>query len=259
MEHGQGAGEAAAGQSSSATSEPERVIPLDLEHLERHRIVAFNKHNLISSVFDLLRTQVLHKMKANNWRTLAVVSPTEASGKTVLAINLSMSIAHLLERSALLVDFDFRRPSVLRYLGTQSEKSLHQYLHGQCTLDEVLIHPQLPRFSVLGNREPVANPAELLGSSRTENFLQELREQNEERIVLIDLPPLISADDALAVLPRIDCAIMVVANGLSSEQEVRDSLRIVRQMSSTQLLGTVLNKSRDEQIRNPYGYTGEGA
>jgi hypothetical protein len=87
-----------------------KVVPLRAEHLERHRIVAYNKNSNMNWAFDLLRTQVLQTMEENGWRTLAITSPTPAAGKTVLAINLAMSIAHHTNKTALLVDFDLRRP-----------------------------------------------------------------------------------------------------------------------------------------------------
>lgn len=46
-----------------------RVVKLQMEHLEKNRIVAFNKNNAMSMNIDLLRTQVLQKMKENGWRT----------------------------------------------------------------------------------------------------------------------------------------------------------------------------------------------
>jgi Mrp family chromosome partitioning ATPase len=72
-----------------------------------------------------------------------------------------------------------------------------------------------------------------------QRLIKEIRERYEERIVIFDLPPLLNADDAMAVLPQIDCVLMVVANGMSSSREIEDSLR---QLPATNLLGTVLNK-----------------
>ncbi|MEG1342863.1 MAG: protein tyrosine kinase, partial [Pseudomonas sp.] len=124
--------------SSPPTEQPEvpgqfdyvqtRVVPLRAEHLERNRIVAYNKNSNLSSSFDLLRTQVLQSMEENGWRTLAITSPTPEAGKTVLAINLAMSIAHHTTKTALLVDFDLRRPRVGASLGLSMEKSLNELL-----------------------------------------------------------------------------------------------------------------------------------
>src|SRR5664279_1115032 len=113
-----------------------RVVKLRKEHLEKNRIVAFNKNDPKSMSFDLLRTHVLQKMEEKGWRTLAITSPTPESGKTVVAINLAMSIAQQTNKKSMLVDFDLRRPKVGIYLGIPMEKSLNDLLDGTAELKD---------------------------------------------------------------------------------------------------------------------------
>ena len=199
------------------------VIKLDMAHLERHRIVAHQKLHPASWAFDFLRTQVLQKMDENGWRTLAITSPTMESGKTVVAINLAIGIAQQTNRTSLLVDFDLRRPRVASSLGLQREVSLNQVLTGPSS-------------------------AEVLGSSRVAALMDELREHYEDRIVVVDLPPVLAADDVLALLPRVDCVLMVVGNGVSTKKEIEESMN---RLAKFQLLGVVLNKD-DAPVRNSY-------
>jgi protein-tyrosine kinase len=75
-----------------------------------------------------------------------------------------------------------------------------------------------------------------------------LRDRYKERIVIFDLPPLLNVDDAISVLPNIDCALMVVGNGMVTKHDMDESLR---HLHSTHLLGVVLNKAEVQQ-RNQY-------
>lgn len=225
-----------------------KVVPLSAEHLERNRIIAYNKNASQGRAFDLLRTQVLKAMEDNGWRTLAITSPSAEAGKSVLAINLAMSIAHYTTKTALLVDFDLRRPKIGSYLGLPMERSLNDLLAGEAQLQEVLVNPALPRFVVLPTREPVSHSTEVLSSPRVASLINDLRERYESRIVIFDLPPLLSSDDAIAVLPKIDCVLMVVANGMSSRKEIEDSLH---HLPASNLIGTVLNKA-EGQASNYY-------
>ncbi len=220
-----------------------QVVPLRAEHLERNRIVAYNKNSNMGWAFDLLRTQVLKIMEDNGWRTLAITSPTPEAGKTVLAINLAMSIAHYTTKTALLVDFDLRRPSVGAYLDLPMAKSLNDLLAGEAELQEVLVNPTLPRFVVLPTRKAFSHSTEMLSSPKVGNLISELRERYESRIVIFDLPPLLSSDDAITVLPKFDCVLLVVANGMNSKKEIEDSLH---HLGSANLIGTVLNKAEPE-------------
>jgi protein-tyrosine kinase len=168
-----------------------------------------------------------------------------------VAINLAISIAQHAEKSALLVDFDLRHPSVANYLGLDLEISLTDMLEGKCELSDILVNPGIPRLVVMAAHRPLANSAEILASSRVQRLIKEIRERYEERIVIFDLPPLLNADDAMAVLPQIDCVLMVVANGMSSNREIEDSLR---QLPATNLLGTVLNKVQGGSQSYDYYY-----
>ncbi|MEE1865980.1 MULTISPECIES: CpsD/CapB family tyrosine-protein kinase [Pseudomonas] len=225
-----------------------KVVPLRADHLERNRIVAFNKNSNMSSSFDLLRTQVLQAMEENGWRTLAITSPTPEAGKTVLAINLAMSIAHHTTKTALLVDFDLRRPRVGASLGLPMEKSLNELLAHEAWLEEVMVNPTLPRFVVLPTREPIAHSTEMLSSPKVSNLISELRDRYESRICIFDLPPLLSSDDAITILPKFDCVLLVVANGDNNKKEIEDCMY---HLATANLIGAVLNKA-DTQVRSYY-------
>src|SRR4030065_2845194 len=105
-------------------------------------------------------------MEENDWRTLAITAPTPQAGKTVVAINLAMSIAQQTNKSAMLVDFDLRRPKVGSYLGIPMEKSLNDLLDGTAELSDVLVNPGIPRLGGLATQNPVKKSSETLSSKK---------------------------------------------------------------------------------------------
>lgn len=226
-----------------------KVAHLDKECLARNRIIAFNKADPLSISFDILRTQVLSRMEENGWRTVAVTSPVPECGKSVLSINLALSIAQHTSKTAMLVDFDLRRPRISNYLGLKLDKSLNDVLEGSEMLSSALINPDIPRMVVLPTARPFQRPSETLSSSKTKALINDLRERYQDRVVLFDLSPLLSADDVMTVLPHIDCVLMVVGNGMVTTSQMNDSLR---QLQGAKLLGVVLNKS--VQNNNNYYY-----
>jgi len=224
------------------------VVALDPMHLEHHRVIAQQKTHAASWVFDVLRTQVLQKMDENGWRTLAITSPNINSGKTVVSINLAMSIAQHTDRTALLVDFDLRRPSVARSLGLNRSMSLNDVLAGHAEVGEALVNPGMERFVVLPTNNPVTHASEVLSSSKVGNLIADLRERYDDRIVIFDLPPVLASDDVMAVLPRVDCVLMVIGSGVSSERDVEEAMN---RLSKASLLGVVLNKD-ESPVQNDY-------
>ena len=224
------------------------VVDLDPAHLEKHRIVAFNKNHPSNWSFDVLRTQVLQKMDQNGWRTLAITSPTLESGKSVVAINLATSIAHQTQRTAMLVDFDLRRPMVAQYLGLPVQTSLNDVFDGHASVPDALVNPGLPRLVVLPTQRAVPKSSEMLSSRRVGDLIADLRDRYHDRIVIFDLPPVLAADDVIAVLPRIDCVLMVVGSGMSSQKEIEEAMR---HLGGANLLGVVLNKD-ESPVRKGY-------
>jgi protein-tyrosine kinase len=229
---------------------PVDLLPLDPAHLERHRIVTLEQANPLRRAFDLLRTQVLQKMEENGWRSIAVTSPSMQSGKSVVAINLALSIAHHPSKTALLVDFDLRRPQVASYLGLPQGVSLNEVLAGEADLHSAIVHAGIPRFLVLPTQRKVPGAAEMLASDRVGSILTTLRGDYAERIIVMDLPPVAAVDDVIAVLPRVDCVLLVVGSGSSTKREIEEAQR---HLSRFNLLGVVVNKaSADRAAQGEY-------
>jgi len=215
-----------------------QVVQPDPAHLEKNRIIAHQKSHPNTWTFDALRTQVLQRMDENGWRVLAITSPTLDSGKTVVSINLAISIAQQLHRTALLVDFDLRRPSVAKYLGLNSGVSLNDVLERDADVADAMVSPGVERLVVLPTARAVEKPSEILSSARVADLLADLRDRYSDRVVVVDLPPVLAADDVLSVLPQVDCVLLVIGSGFSSEKEIEEAQR---RLSRAPLVGVVLN------------------
>ena len=216
------------------------IIKLNSAHLEKNRIVSHLKNDANSAVFDSLRTQILQKMEESKWQTVAVVSATPESGKTVVSINLAISIAEQQQNTAILVDFDLRRPKVSAYLGLHTEKSLNEYLLDKAELKDVLINPGIQRLVVLPTAKAVTKSAETLSSKKVTTLIQELKARYQSRIVIFDSPPVLHTDDAIVLFKHVDCILLVVADGMSTESEIEETLYHI---PKEKLLGVIINKA----------------
>jgi len=228
---------------------PVDLLPLDPAHLEKHRIVALDPANPYRREFDLLRTQVLQKMQEHGWRTIAVTSPSVQSGKTVVAVNLALSIAHHPSRTALLVDFDLRRPQVAACLGLPRGESLNDVLEGRGELRDAIVHAGIPKFLVLPTHKKVPGAAEVLASDKVSKIISGLRDHYPERVIIFDMPPITAVDDVIAVLPRMDCVLLVVGSGSSTRRELEEAQR---HLARSNLLGVVVNKAAEQSALDGY-------
>jgi protein-tyrosine kinase len=217
---------------------PPRVV-LDPEHLERNRIVSYGMTHPSHIAFNLLRTKIYKTMQANGWKSLAVVSPTVGCGKTTVALNLAFSMARQSDCRTVLVDLDLKKSAMAHVLGAQAKSSIGLYLQGQGEAEECFIEVT-QNLSVGINSTDVTLSAEALQSQKSNDLLLKVKECLRPDIVIFDLPPMLSSDDAIAFLPRVDCSILVVASGTTIPNEIAECERQVE--TTGNFLGVVLNK-----------------
>jgi protein-tyrosine kinase len=225
-----------------------RVFTPQVELLERNRIMNPDASDPAAAAFRMLRTQVLQRMDANSWRSLAIFSPGSDDGKTSIAINLAVSLASGRSHTVLLVDFDFKRPTLAARLGLAPEFGVDDALMGRASIEECLYHPEgFERLVLLPTRAALGNSSEILAGPRSRELVAELRSRYPERIILFDLPPVLNADDALSFAPLVECGLVVAAEGHTRRS---DLLRTIELLHKTPLVGTVLNRASD----TPAGY-----
>src|SRR5262249_24952136 len=158
-----------------------RVVPTSPEHLETQRVVSPGARGPAAAGFRMLRTQVLQRMSAHRWRTLAIFSPSAGEGRTTTAVNLAMQIANDQDHTVLLVDLDLRRPAVAATLGYTPERGVEDVLAGAAEVRDCLFHPEgCDRLVVLPARAAVGPSSEVLAGLRFRGPVAEVRSRYEE-------------------------------------------------------------------------------
>jgi protein-tyrosine kinase len=224
---------------------PMATAKLSEAHLESTRIVAHRPSNPMTTAFDVLRTSVLRQMDAHGWQTIAVSSPTQGCGKTVTAINLALSLARQADRHVVLIDLDMRRPLVGNYLGFKQKNGLFQALSNEIPLAHCMVHLDVasPQLSVIANSQPIANPAEVISSKEMAHLFQQITATPQKPIVVVDTSPMLECDDVMALLPRLDCLVLAVAERLSTATDVKACERMLQ---TSNYLGLILTKSHEK-------------
>jgi len=208
--------------------------------LKRNRIISAQSERDYNDAYKMLRTQVLQRLKENHWNVLAVTSPGEDEGKTLTAINLAASLALEISHTVLLVDANLRHPSIHERLGLPPADGLSEYLLDNADLQDLLIHPEgLDHVVLLTAGRSLQNSAEMLNSPRMAELVSELKNRYPERIVIFDLPPILSAADAIAFAPLVDAALLVLEEGRTRQEDAKRALEL---LDCTNVIGTVLNK-----------------
>ena len=215
-------------------------IELNNVHLQSKRIISHDITDPRSRAFDMLRTQVLQSMDLKGWKTLAVTSPTPACGKTLTALNLAISIARQPDRSVLLVDLDFRKPQVAACLGLKCDEGVLSVLEGRTTLSDAIIPARVGnlRFMVLPTASTIRS-SELISSRAMTAMLEDIKREYHSETIILDLPPILSGDDVIAILPQMDCVLLVAAVGTTTVAQIKECNK---HLQSAEVVRIALNK-----------------
>ncbi len=218
-----------------------RVCAVRPEMLLRNRIMTQESPPEWLDTYKVLRTQVIQKMEANGWKTLAITSPGRNEGKSLTAANLAVCMAMEFNRTVLLVDANLQRPALHRLFDMPEGKGLRDYLLDNVPLSDLLINPEIPDLVILPAGRAVEHSSELLRSPYMMQMVEEFKHRYPERIVIFDLPEVMSKADTLAFAPYVDAVLLVAEAGKTSKKALEQTMGY---LTHTPILGTVLNKSR---------------
>lgn len=225
-----------------------RVLNVDKKVWLDNRMVGSNEPGPISDAYKIMCVQVLQYLREHDGNALAVVSPGKGEGKTLTAINLALSLAQEVDKTVLLVDANLRFPAVHKYFGFTPQAGLSDYLLSNAPIDKMMVNPGVDHLVILPGGRPIANSAEILGSQKMLRLVQELKDRYPSRIVVFDLPPVLSVADAIAFSPYVDAAIMVVREHQTRREDLQ---RATTMLSSIALIGTVLNCATESALVAP--------
>jgi capsular exopolysaccharide synthesis family protein len=217
-----------------------RQVELDSHHLEANRVVSAAMDDPAHVSFNILRTRIQKLQRDRNWKNFVVTSPTQGCGKTMVAVNLAFSMARNPNCRTVLIDLDLRKPSVAKTLGINPSGSIAQFLQGEGGVENCFVQVN-PNLIVGLNADRTRQSSELVQSSRMGELLEFVANTFAPDAVLYDLPPMRSSDDAVAFLPKIDAALLVVAAGVTTVSELDECEYQLSNLDK--LLGIVINKS----------------
>ncbi len=199
--------------------------------------------------FRTLRTRLNHMQTQQPLHTLVVTSPSPAEGKSFTAANLAITQAQLAERRILLVDFDFRRPTVDKTFQIPISPGMTNYLQGTASLADILMRIGETNLYVIAAGDPVPNPLELLNLKECSALIAGLR--NHFDWVILDSPPLLFAADGNLLATMCDGTILVVRIGTTTYDSVA---RAVQSLCENNVLGIVVNGARRGELYSKYTY-----
>ncbi|BCS89126.1 AAA family ATPase [Pseudodesulfovibrio sediminis] len=210
-------------------------------HLEKNRLLTDGSAQHIRDAFNVLRAKLFQNTRNKGLNSIMVTSPRRGEGKTIVAINLAMSIARDARHTALLVDTNLRWPGVAKTLGVcrGGEAGLEDYLVGKVEPSELMVNPGIENLVVLPSCQATSESADLISSFKMQQMVREFKRQSSDRYVVFDCPHLLDMPDSLVFSTYVDGVILVVEEGKTSQADIRAS---VEMLGEAHIIGVILNK-----------------
>ena len=178
-----------------------------------------------------------HSQAINGTRVVMVTSALVGEGKTLTAANISLTLSHSYQKNVLLIDADFRRPSLHAIFGVNGTTGLAEVLT-TAEDEQVRVRQVSPRLGILLGGRPMSDPIAALTSDRMRQLIDEARKSFDW--VIIDTPPVALLTDANLVSAITDGALIVVKAGHTPWDLVDRTVQVI---GRERTLGVVLNRA----------------
>jgi polysaccharide biosynthesis transport protein len=232
-----------------------------LSETERPNVFRLGKDEALSEAYRGIFSEIEIRSIVPYPKRLLVTSSIPSEGKSLTASNMAAVFAAHGKRT-LLVDCDFRRPTLRRYFGTQSGVGLLPWLRengsnadAQPVAQKLGIVNIGPGLDLLPAGDAIKNPTEVIDQIANCDLFNKLSKQYD--LIVIDTPPSAVFPDAL-LLSRFCTELVYICRFKTVRKAViRKALEKFSESGIT-ILGVVLNCMPHASVMN-YGYDGYGA
>jgi capsular exopolysaccharide synthesis family protein len=171
-------------------------------------ILVMNR-DLYGEQFRLIRTNLALSEKINKSQVILVTSSNISEGKSMVSLNLAAVLAVPGKKVALL-EFDLRKPGIVKNLGISNIKGISDYLSGQTIdLSEIYkVSDDIPTLHIYPAGPIPTNPADLLLNENMAPLFEVLRRRYD--YIVVDTAPVGLVTDAFILNRYTDQSIYVI-------------------------------------------------
>jgi succinoglycan biosynthesis transport protein ExoP len=170
-------------------------------------------------------------------KTLAITSATPNEGKSTVSIMLGTALAEE-GKNVLLVDMDFRNPSVGKFLGKRNKRDLIDALNGTEPLSQVISDTHVNGLYMIDSAHKRVLMSNVVQSPQYRDFIDLVSKDFD--YIIFDTPPVGMFIDSAVMANVADRTLLVIASGRVDRalgKDVVDQL----QKANASIVGVALN------------------
>ncbi|NQT19714.1 MAG: CpsD/CapB family tyrosine-protein kinase [Planctomycetes bacterium] len=232
----------AAQKSQPGSAEPSLIGGGDIARVDE-RIVAYHQPDTALTERFKQFNVVLRSLTQGINSTLAFTSASKGEGKSIVASNFAVALAHDSEGAVCIVDADLRSPSLHDLLGVRNTRGFTEVLERKLSLEAATLPTPVENLSLIPAGRVSSNPSELLSSSRTAQIVAELRGKYD--YVVFDTAPVLTVTDTIHLVSQLDAVVIVIKAGHTSRNNAKSAVDLL--LGRAEFIGFILNKSEQDK------------
>jgi capsular exopolysaccharide synthesis family protein len=226
-------------------TEEEQLEQLDIPFLghiitsplnEKHVALA-DQNSSIAESFRNIQNSLSFFLDDPSKKVITISSSLSGEGKSYCTLNLASTFA-LNGFKVIILEFDLRRPSIHKYLGIEPLIGLSGYLSNQALIMDVIMETSQPNLYFIPAGRIAPNPAQLIGSQKTKDLIDYLRDEFD--YIFIDTAPAGIISETFNLIKISDFGLIIVKSNYTVKQALVNTLKSFASKGITNI-GTILN------------------
>jgi len=187
-------------------------------------VARWRPDSLVAEQFRVAATRMVLTMNSGRkGQVVLVTSSVPGEGKTSVTANLGYVLARDLGKDTLVIDCDFKRPSLSLCMGTPDAPGLADLLLGDASIEQCLYQVGDVPLRVLPGGRKKAQRTDLTDIQRLKDVLNKIRQGYD--FILLDTPPVIPLADVSLLVGLADFLLLVVRAGTTPQEMVKKAVK----------------------------------
>jgi capsular exopolysaccharide synthesis family protein len=195
----------------------------------------------VTEVRRLLQS-LARRGREGDQKTYLITSASRGEGKSTICGLLAVVAAKIFRRRVLVMDGDFRRPSLHHLLGIPQRPGLCDVLQHRVTVDVAIRPTPLPTLLALPSGSPQGPLAVAFDEEEFHRLIQSLRPDFD--LIFVDSAPVVPVVEPLLMAEHLDGILIVAMAGKSQLNLVRRMRQILAPVSG-RVAGVILNNATE--------------
>jgi capsular exopolysaccharide synthesis family protein len=224
---------------------------------EQRLISITNPNSPGAEMFRVLSTKLAHMRSKRTLKRLLITSAVGDEGKSVVSVNLALTLARRSGERVLLIEADLRRPTASALLASTQLRGISEWHEHKLALQDAFYQVEGMPLWLLSAGKGIEEPLPLLESDAFAQMLNAVSEGFDW--VLLDCTPMLPMADATSLSRLCDGVLVVAREGHTRK---RTLLRALGSIEKNKQLGFIFNEASTVQIGyeryyGGYGYYGQ--